>query len=115
MTGLPKCIFEVLLSARSSSRTGRPRRAVLTERGLYRRAGKAVDGAAGVDATASVAEVTATVIARMDDARDGGAPPKEKKSPFKVSDFFCVAPLAVFRNELHAGGQRGGSLYRLGK
>jgi hypothetical protein len=30
-----------------------------------------------------------------------------------VSDFFCVAPLAVFKNELYAGGQRGGTLYHL--
>lgn len=86
---------------------------VLTERGLYRLAGEAIDGAAGVDATDGVANVTATAIARVDEAPDGGAPPKEKKSPFEVSDFFCVAPLAVFKNELYAGGQRGGSLYKL--
>ena len=76
---------------------------VLTERGLYRLTGAAVEGAAGVDATDGVATVTTTEIARIDD----------KKSPFEVSDFFCVAPLAVFDNELYAGGQRGGSLYRL--
>ncbi len=61
-----------------------------------------------------MASVTATPIARVDDGADGGAAPgTEKKSPFEVSDFFCVAPLAVFKNELYAGGQRGGSLYRL--
>jgi hypothetical protein len=76
---------------------------VLTERGLYKLAGEAIDGAAGVDAADGVASVTASVIAPIDD----------KKSPFEVSDFFCVAPLAVFKNELYAGGQRGGSLYRL--
>jgi hypothetical protein len=86
---------------------------VLTERGLYRLSGEAVDGAAGVDATDGVAVVTATPIARVDEAPDGGAPAKEKKSPFEVSDFFCVAPLAVFQNELYAGGPRGGSLYKL--
>ncbi|MEA2749962.1 MAG: hypothetical protein QOI41_4105 [Myxococcales bacterium] len=86
---------------------------VLTERGLYRLSGDAVDGAMGVDASDGVAAVTATPIARVDEAPDGGAPAKEKKSPFEVSDFFCVAPLAVFQNELYAGGQRGGTLYHL--
>ena len=62
---------------------------VLTERGLYRLSD----------------DNEATPLARLDE--------KEKKSPFEVSDFFCTAPLAVFENELYAGGQRGGSLYRL--
>jgi hypothetical protein len=49
---------------------------------------------------------------------DGGAPVPiatidDKKSPFEVGDFFCVAPLAVFQDALYAGGQRGGALYRL--
>jgi hypothetical protein len=86
---------------------------VLTERGLYRLVGESIDGASGVDASDGVAAVIATAIARLDDAPDGGPAPKNKKSPFEVSDFFCVAPLAVFENELYAGGQRGGSLYRL--
>lgn len=92
---------------------------VLTERGLYRMSGDAIDGSAGVSETDGVAMVTATPIARVDDAPDGGAPPaggrpsKAPKSPFEVSDFFCVAPLAVFENELYAGGQRGGTLYKL--
>jgi hypothetical protein len=86
---------------------------VLTENGLYKLAGDAVDGAGGVDAQDGVASVTATVIARVDDGADGGPPAKGKKSPFEVSDFFCVAPLAVLENELYAGGQRGGTLYRL--
>lgn len=86
---------------------------VLTERGLYRLSGEAVDGAAGVDARDGVANVTATPIAREGDAPDGGAPAKPAKSPFEVTDFFCVAPLAVFKNALYAGGQRGGALYRL--
>lgn len=85
---------------------------VLTERGLYRLSGEAIDGARGVDAADGVANVTATAIARVDEATDGGAP-KPKRSPFEVSDFFCVAPLAVFQNELYAGGQRGGTLYKL--
>jgi hypothetical protein len=58
----------------------------LTEHGLYRLEG---------DTTVSIAKVS------------------DKKSPFVVSDFFCAAPLAVFDNELYAGGQRGGALYRL--
>jgi hypothetical protein len=88
---------------------------VLTERGLYRLGGEAIDGAAGVDAGDGVAMATATPIVRLDEAIDGGggSPPKDKKSPFEVSDFFCVAPLAVFQNELYAGGQRGGTLYKL--
>jgi hypothetical protein len=38
---------------------------------------------------------------------------QEKKSPFELKDVLCAAPLAVFRNELYAGGQRDGALYRL--
>lgn len=86
---------------------------VLTERGLYKLAGEAVDGPGGVDTQEGVAHASATSIARVLDGPDGGPPPKDKKSPFEVSDFFCVAPLAVFEDELYAGGQRGGSLYRL--
>jgi hypothetical protein len=36
-----------------------------------------------------------------------------KKSPFELTDAFCAAPLAVFRGQVYAGGQRGGVLYRL--
>jgi hypothetical protein len=36
-----------------------------------------------------------------------------RKSPFVVNDAFCSAPLAVFRGELYAGGQRDGSLWKL--
>jgi hypothetical protein len=36
----------------------------------------------------------------------------EKKSPFELRDSLCAAPLAVFNDELYAGGQRDGSLYR---
>ena len=35
-----------------------------------------------------------------------------KKTPFAVDDAFCAAPLAVFRGDLFAGGQRDGSLWR---
>jgi len=59
---------------------------VLTTRGLYR-----ID----VDPIARIAEIA------------------DKKSPFVVDDAFCAAPLAVFENELYAGGQRDGSLYVL--
>lgn len=61
---------------------------VLTERGPWR-----LDGAA----------LATTPIAKV----------RAKQSPFEVSDLFCAAPLAVFRNELYAGGQRGGTLYKL--
>jgi hypothetical protein len=35
-----------------------------------------------------------------------------KRSPFQLTDAFCVAPLAVFRGDLYAGDQRDGSLWR---
>jgi hypothetical protein len=59
---------------------------VLTEHRLYR-----LDGE------------TPVAIATIDDA----------KSPFAITDVFCAAPLAVYRNDLYAGGQRDGALYRL--
>jgi hypothetical protein len=61
---------------------------VLTERGLWK-----LDGAA----------LATTPIARVQD----------KQTPFAVTDLLCAPPLAVFRNELYAGGQRGGALYKL--
>jgi nicotinamidase-related amidase len=60
---------------------------VLTERRLLR---LAPDG-------------TTTEVARIDD----------KNSPFALGDIFCAAPLAVLGNRLYAGGQRGGTLFRL--
>jgi hypothetical protein len=30
-----------------------------------------------------------------------------------VSDYFCTAPLGVLDNVLYAGGQKGGTLYKL--
>jgi hypothetical protein len=62
---------------------------VLTERRLYRLDEPALDRA-----------VPIAVIS-------------DKKSPFELTDAFCSAPLAVYRNELYAGGQRDGALYRL--
>jgi hypothetical protein len=59
---------------------------VLTERALYRLDGTSVVPIASI---------------------------KDKKSPFELTDSFCSAPLAVYRNELYAGGQRDGALYRL--
>jgi hypothetical protein len=35
-----------------------------------------------------------------------------KKTPFVLRDALCAAPLAVYDNELYAGGQTDGSLYR---
>jgi hypothetical protein len=61
---------------------------VLTERGLFRVEGEEEN-------LVSIAKIT------------------EKKSPFTLSDFFCAAPIAVFRNELYAGGQRGGAVFRV--
>jgi hypothetical protein len=61
---------------------------VLTDKGLYR-----------LDE-----EMRVTPIAIVD---------AKKKSPFEVTDFFCVAPLAVLDGTLYAGGQRGGIVYKL--
>jgi hypothetical protein len=82
---------------------------VLTERGLYRIDGPATDGPWTAPAD-GVADTTTKLVAAIDDGADAGA---KKKSPFEVSDFFCTAPLAVMGNVLYAGGQRGGTLYRL--
>jgi hypothetical protein len=59
---------------------------VLAEHGLWR-----LDGDA----------IVATPIAHAD------------AKQFELTDLFCGAPLAVFRNELYAGGQRGGALWKL--
>jgi len=81
---------------------------VLTDRGLHRLTGPAIDGPADIASMAGVADATATLIAPVEDAGTS-----KKHSPFEVTDFFCTAPLAVLDNVLYAGGQRGGSLYRL--
>lgn len=84
---------------------------VLTETGLYRLHGAPMEGPdPGPDPPSLLS--TTTSIALVDLAPDPKTK-KKPKSPFEVSDFFCTAPLAVFDNELYAGGQRGGSLYRL--
>ena len=36
----------------------------------------------------------------------------DDKKLFAVTDFFCAAPLAVYQNELYAGSQKDGALYR---
>lgn len=70
---------------------------VLAERGLYRLEG---EGA------------TPTQVAALD--LPAPAPGKKPKpSPFELTDIFCAAPLAVFRGELYAGGQRGGTLWKV--
>lgn len=87
---------------------------VLTETGLFRLSGRAIDGRADLSAeelASSVADADATRVADLEGLVAKNT--KQKKSPFEVSDFFCTAPLAVFRNVLYAGGQRGGTLYRL--
>ena len=60
----------------------------LTERGLYR---------LDTDPPAQVAAVK---------TQDG-------RTPFEHFDLFCGAPLAVFENELYAGSQRDGSLWKI--
>jgi hypothetical protein len=37
----------------------------------------------------------------------------EPKSPFKVDDAYCAAPLVAFAGELYAGAQHKGALYKL--
>lgn len=89
---------------------------VLTDRGLHRIDGHAVDGPFDIAKMGGVAEATVTPIAPvLEDTKGAAAAGKKsaRKSPFEVSDFFCVAPLAVLNDVLYAGGQRGGSLYRL--
>jgi hypothetical protein len=90
---------------------------VLTPRGLYRLDGPAIDGPVDIAAMGGVADATAKLVAPVDEtAPDGGNEHTErakKKSPFEVTDFFCTAPLAVMNGTLYAGGQRGGTLYRL--
>jgi hypothetical protein len=90
---------------------------VLTTAGLLSIEGAAVDGPADIGAMGGVADATARLIAPVDPSADadGGVekPKKPKKSPFELTDFFCSAPLAVMNNVLYAGGQRGGTLYRL--
>jgi hypothetical protein len=76
---------------------------VLAENGLYRLRGASVDGAADLP---DPADVTATLVAPVD--VEG-----KKKSPFELTDFLCTAPLAVLNGVLYAGGQRGGTLWRL--
>ena len=60
---------------------------VMTERGLYRMAGDAIDPNALATAPLSTKE-------------------KKPSGPFDVTDFFCVAPLAVLDNVLYVGGQK---------
>lgn len=90
---------------------------LLTTQGLYRLDGPAIDGPADITAMGGVADVTAKLVAPVDEPAqlDAGVPkkPVKKKSPFEVTDFFCTAPIAVLNNVLYAGGQRGGTLYRL--
>jgi len=48
-------------------------------------------------------DLTTTEIATIDDS----------VSPFRNDDLFCSAPLAVLNDELYAGSQVDGSLYKL--
>jgi hypothetical protein len=41
------------------------------------------------------------------------APILESKTPFKVDDGYCAAPLAVYRGSVYAGDQRRGALWKL--
>lgn len=88
---------------------------VLTENGLHRLEGDAIDAPrplSDVELAEGVADVKATTIAAIDRTPAPGSK-KPKATPFELSDLFCGAPLAVFRGELYAGGQRGGALYKL--
>ncbi len=90
---------------------------VLAERGLFRLEGAAIDAPRPI-ADAELAEGTANVKATQIAWLEGANVPiakgkKAKPSPFELTDIFCGAPLAVFRGELYAGGQRGGTLYKV--
>ena len=60
----------------------------LTERGLYR-------------------------LDRDPPVRVAAAPSPDGRTPFELHDLFCAAPLGVLENELYAGSQRDGSLWRV--
>lgn len=55
------------------------------------------------------AEPEFRVIARIEDRDPQG---KTKKSPFRLDDVFCSAPLGVLDDTLYAGAQNDGALYR---
>ncbi len=79
---------------------------VLAERGLFR-----LDGEGDA---ATLTQVAVLALPGPVPAPLGPGPGKKPKpSPFELSDIFCAAPLAVFRGELYAGGQRGGSLWKV--
>jgi len=60
-----------------------------------------------------VADAAARLIAPVEEVGAKAKTKTKTKSPFEVTDFFCTAPLAVMNDVLYAGGQRGGTLYRL--
>lgn len=41
------------------------------------------------------------------------APVTDAKTPFKVDDGYCAAPLAIFQGSLYAGDQLRGNLWKL--
>ncbi|OJY21991.1 MAG: hypothetical protein BGO98_34750 [Myxococcales bacterium 68-20] len=86
---------------------------VLTTQGLYRIDGAAIDGPADIAAMSGVADAAARLIAPVEEVGAKAKTKTKTKSPFEVTDFFCTAPLAVMNDVLYAGGQRGGTLYRL--
>ena len=51
-----------------------------------------------------IASNTTREIARVAD---------DQKTPFELDDVYCAAPLALFRDELYAGGQKKGRLFKL--
>jgi hypothetical protein len=95
---------------------------ILTDRGLHRLEGPAIDAPRPLgddELREGTADVKVTPIALVDvDAPPAPAPrpgkkSKPKPSPFELGDVFCGAPLAVFRGEVYAGGQRGGALWKV--
>ncbi len=71
----------------------------LTEGGLVR-----LDGA-GTSLSGTLIALAPTVTASN--------PRTQPRSHFSLTDAFCAAPLAVYRDALYAGSQRDGALYRL--
>lgn len=87
---------------------------VLTARGLHVIGGHAVEGPGPIGETDMNGEELATTTRTIARVPDWNPPRKQRKpSDFDITDGFCAAPLAVFRGEIYAGGQRGGSLWKL--
>jgi hypothetical protein len=60
----------------------------------------------------SLVVLTEHALVRIDGTETKTLATWEDKKLFAVSDFYCAAPLAVYDNDLYAGSQKDGALYR---